>query len=433
MTGAASRAGKVRAVLCLGACLAVGASFLEGVAPKDEHVYIAWAALVVLACIPGRWARAERAVRRTLLVVLVGASTATLTDVAARGFVRLAQRPEDIYARRHPPLAIVGRFAPGVRFEGEVHGDLAAMMRDPPVRIRRRVRFATDARGFRNDVEPDARPHDVVVLGDSFAFGSGTTQDETWVHRLTSEHGLAAYTMGFPGSPWQGCVNAQIDLPGVAVREGGALVFMLFSGNDLDDVWKESLDPAELGWPAPWWTQLQVRLESWRKRSPFHHLRRRSAAAEPGPPPVVTARTPGGAPALFYRQYVAAAARSREQVRAHPGYASVVASLRRARSLAEARGLRFVVVCAPTKAEVHPEALPDAGPFRPGAFAEEMAEVCRADGVPCLDLLPLLRAHVASGGGDVYWPDDTHWSPAGNEVVAREVARFLRADGGRRP
>src|SRR5262247_2421093 len=50
-------------------------------------------------------------------------------------------------------------------------GDLAALSNRPALREFRREVFTTDAHGFRNP--------DIVVFGDSFAAGSGVSDDET--------------------------------------------------------------------------------------------------------------------------------------------------------------------------------------------------------------------------------------------------------------
>ena len=45
---------------------------------------------------------------------------------------------------------------------------------------------------------------------------------------------------------------------------------------------------------------------------------------------------------------------------------------------------------------------------------------CAERGVPCLDLLPVLR-----GRADAYAPRDTHWNATGNRLAAAEVAAWL--------
>ena len=57
-------------------------------------------------------------------------------------------------------------------------------------------------------------------------------------------------------------------------------------------------------------------------------------------------------------------------------------------------------------------------------------------GVPALDLLPAFERAARERDPDgFYLVNDTHWSVAGNEIAAREIARFVAAQlgqGGRR-
>jgi hypothetical protein len=53
---------------------------------------------------------------------------------------------------------------------------------------------------------------------------------------------------------------------------------------------------------------------------------------------------------------------------------------------------------------------------------------CRDEGIPCFDLLPVLRAVPPLGDGDrhLYLLRDTHWNVRGNQAAGEAVAPFLR-------
>lgn len=53
-----------------------------------------------------------------------------------------------------------------------------------------------------------------------------------------------------------------------------------------------------------------------------------------------------------------------------------------------------------------------------------LAEHCASHGTRCLDLLPALRAR--GRGGILYGFRDTHYNSAGDALVARAIAHFLR-------
>ena len=102
--------------------------------------------------------------------------------------------------------------------------------------------FTTDEKGFRND-SPSPEAADIVVVGDSMAFGYGVPDEATWSHRVATQ--LDAYTLrnfGLIGGAPQQYLRV---LKSEALELNPKLVlFMLFPGNDLDDarVFKEWLE-----------------------------------------------------------------------------------------------------------------------------------------------------------------------------------------------
>jgi hypothetical protein len=59
---------------------------------------------------------------------------------------------------------------------------------------------------------------------------------------------------------------------------------------------------------------------------------------------------------------------------------------------------------------------------------EHFAAMCGRLGLPCLDLLPLLRTHRQSTGDEVLY-DQCHLTPTGHDIVGEEMLRWL--DGAR--
>ena len=95
--------------------------------------------------------------------------------------------------------------------------------------------------------------------------------------------------------------------------------------------------------------------------------------------------------------------------------------IRALRDLARARGIRFALVALPLHAQVyarHSSPLVDK-PQR------ELAALLAKDGIAALDLLPLLRARSR----EPLFYDNCHYTPRGNEIVARLILDFLRASG----
>jgi hypothetical protein len=93
--------------------------------------------------------------------------------------------------------------------------------------------FTTDHKGFRND-PPSPEAADIVVVGDSMAFGYGVADDATWTHLVATQRG--SYTISnfglIGGAPQQ---YLRI-LKAEALQLNPKLVlFMLFPGNDMND------------------------------------------------------------------------------------------------------------------------------------------------------------------------------------------------------
>jgi hypothetical protein len=100
---------------------------------------------------------------------------------------------------------------------------------------------------------------------------------------------------------------------------------------------------------------------------------------------------------------------------------------------ARAGGVHLLLVYVPIKFRVYRDLVAPA----PGSELHEwtlwplpelFAELCRVEEVPCLDLTGALRRAVLEGGMP-YAPADSHWSPEGHHLVARQLAGALEALG----
>lgn len=91
-----------------------------------------------------------------------------------------------------------------------------------------------------------------------------------------------------------------------------------------------------------------------------------------------------------------------------------------------ARGIDFLLVVIPTKAEVYPEKLSADAPAMPAVIAPwcaKLVEDLNAAGVQSVDLLPTF---MAQRDASLYMPQDTHWTPRGAELAASLIAKRVR-------
>lgn len=95
----------------------------------------------------------------------------------------------------------------------------------------------------------------------------------------------------------------------------------------------------------------------------------------------------------------------------------------------KARGIELLLIPIPGKPAIYPEKLWAGFRGQPPSPTLAMLEDLRRKGFQVVDLYhPLLEAK-ARGEGQLYLKRDTHWSPAGMEVAAAEIARAIRAMG----
>ncbi len=132
------------------------------------------------------------------LVIISAGITLSAADVVLRATLsdQLYYRPHERYASRWPPNPRLVRYTPGIVYDGDVFGGLAAMLADPPVRQMRRVRFETDTLGFRNKASALEVAPNLIILGDSFAAGSGNSQEQPSDH--SSRNAMATATTPSP-------------------------------------------------------------------------------------------------------------------------------------------------------------------------------------------------------------------------------------------
>lgn len=359
--------------------------------------------------------------------------TVSLFDIAMRPFTGyLHYQPFHAYTRRLPQLPIMGRWDPGVDVVSKGYGDLAAMSGDPTFREWREIQFQTDALGFRNNSIPDTI--DLLILGDSFGAGGGTTQNKMFSSVLERKYGIPTYNLSYPGGPYDEFVNFVHESSKLKFSPHATIVWAWYTGNDVPDSTGEFVGVDQL----PWNTMLQawlVRYHTYRNRSPLKQWWQIMQEVKPGTGGgVVVRRLPTGEPFLFLRSQEDWAAQSKQAVEEHPNFIKITRSLELMKALTLEQGLNLVVLILPTKGEVYPWifASPKASiaDVYPSGFALATISSCEAAHVECYDIKPYLLEHGArlytSSGKLLWWRDDTHIGEEGHAAVAEFIASILR-------
>jgi hypothetical protein len=388
--------------------------------------------LFVLAAYAFGITRAPRP-RRVALVLLSTCFAVTLFDLAARPLLLYlyGSRPADRFIYRWPPLPQLQRYSAGVNFDGVTYGDLAATSGRRDWREERRIKFVTDAYGFRNEPPvsgEEARPLDVLVLGDSFGVAAGTSQEQTLSSVLARDYGLSGYNLSISReNPQQEYANLLLEGARLKTREGTCVLWLVFTGNDLDEPYYTELENPRPHYPGLF-ARLAQGLDDFRSRSPVHRL------LSPGGAAAVVERTfVDGRRVLFLSLYAERRSRTAEEISRYPNFENLKATLGAMERLAGERRLTVAVALVPSKEEVYSWVLDGAPPWttgnEPSGFSVVMRELCARHGFRFLDLKPALleasRRSFEETGALLWWRDDTHWNGDGQRVAAAAVYENL--------
>jgi hypothetical protein len=364
--------------------------------------------------------RRRAAASAAVFIAALSIADLVLRASASRLLYYQASQP---FLERMPAYPRIPRFVPNLDLRSEDTGNLAAMSGNRRAREPRAVRFVTDSYGFCNSGDSKG-PHDVILLGDSQAAGNGTDFERGVARRLAARTGRSVFNAALPGcSPWQQYVSLALLLnEGPPLRKSPKLLWMLFSGNDLDES-TGPLGPEALQ-PRAGFHQMLQRYRTWRRRSFVAQLVRQFTEKRS---PVVSVSWKNQE-VLFYAPYIDGRRRTVEQLRSHPRAAAFRETLGAVRKLAAERELRLQIVLLPSKEEVYGWILDSSEPppeLRTH-FCGFLKEIVSDLGIPFMDLGPGLHrraVELAAEGKLLFWRDDTHL----NEFGHLEVAALLEA------
>jgi hypothetical protein len=268
---------------------------------------------------------------------------------------------------------------------------------------------------------------DAIVIGDSFAFCDGVSTQECWVRLLSDETGRRFADLGVPGySAIQ--ETRLLARYGVPLRPRlilSAIFLNDFSENLRFTEWLEGGQGNYIEWVrsrrlGPWTDFLE------RKSVVYRLVRRTTAALERGihrwhGKDGDIRFSAGG----WWREMIDVDAQDRR-------WKLMRETVLEQKRLAASIDAQLVVLLLPFKEQaywhiVEPFAVrrDHCDPDRPYRL---VADLCRAEHIPVLDLTETFRTH-ARENEVLYFKDDAHWNVAGNALAARTVAAFLRDHG----
>jgi hypothetical protein len=366
-----------------------------------------WSAWILLA--GRRRGEPPRALRRLGLALVAVAASAVLAELALRAAAALLPLP--LLARTHDaPRATIERFrcAPGQVHQG----------------------FACNERGFFDaPFARDGRPR-AAVVGDSFGVGV-VPHARHYTSVAEAGAGLEVANVGVAGCGPPEYLALLVDE--VLPLEPELVVFALFAGNDLEF----EAGARRGGLLHDWLARERVLLAELPGRL-LRSLREGRSLAGAGAPAGDAALAPWLDEPLLEPPSLSAEAflrleleRARRLDAADPAVLDeLIAILREARDLVAPRP--FAVLLIPDEFQVEDELwqalLAAAGrELERDALQQRLLPRLAAEGIPALDLLPILRAvaPLPDGRRHLYHARDTHWNARGNRVAGEALAEFL--------
>ena len=369
--------------------------------------------------------RTHRPVWRLGRVIPCLLAVVFLVDIVSRvpSIDPLTFRAWEALSRNRPPGAA---FEPNRHYVNPwAYGDLASFGNLPELRQYRTEVFTTDALGFRNPPHVLGGEVNAILLGDSFAVGSGVSDDETLSSRLTRLTGCVVYNAG---SDQGRVVPNEVLALARRLNMRNRLVMRLYAEDAAVPpmptrreklLWElEARMPARL-------RALIGRLRGLVAVGPLRVLSGRAVKALEDDKIlpnryagyVVNATLDNGDPMLFQASEVNNFYRRRE-VR--------LDYWKWLRDTLQPARFDLLVVLVPSKYTVYRPFLVDQRPG-PGAGEDYLDRLERdlvAAGIPVLNLTPFLSAEAArylQHDRYLYLLDDIHWDPLGIALAAEAI------------
>jgi hypothetical protein len=304
-------------------------------------------------------------------------------------------------------------------------GDLVAIDRQTKDAIAepRWVRYHIDSAGFRNDA--DYAGQQILLVGDSFVAGSGSSQEDILSNQLQRDYGISAYNLGFPGE-----LHSYVRYVEGFFKthpSGPKAYIFLFEGNDFPlpkpgnpaPAKKNASGPSSFEIARKELQQSVKELLVYRYGFSFYHLLHERLRPQAYPRvTVMELQGPNHLSQGFLNAYVAVTKRASYD-------AGDDFTLKLERIKEHLGGIFFI----PTKFRVYYTML-EGGPRPPlpNAQWDYVQATASRVGVRCVNLTGPLQAEsrrLLPSGKLTFWKDDSHWNRYGMAVAAREIQAFL--------
>ncbi len=300
--------------------------------------------------------------------------------------------------------------------------------------------------GFRES--SDIGDAGIFALGDSFTFGWGVNETESWPGLLENQLGIPVYNLGIhDASPRQ-----ELELLTHVLRERGKsmrirkLLWMIYEGNDFEDDYTEKVRRHVAATKVPLTKgtlidTMERLMWTIKRQSVIHKLRRgqitwKTAIGGSAYNPYLIDdvslvyplyHSPQLGSRLFSRTYVDLAGEPASYVENHWNRAALEAVFNEMKSLADRHDFDVAVIIAPSASRLH-------GPFFENFpeisatphFIDFVAELSDAAGFNTVNLYKLMKPYAPTEL--LYFRDDDHFNHRGHIVSAGFIQQEVFAD-----
>lgn len=263
----------------------------------------------------------------------------------------------------------------------------------------------------------------VLFLGDSFTYGLGAGDDETFVGRLTAAWPDREVANG--GANGYGTRNCLAVLDNFGAEFRPDLTVLVFFWNDPEDNYCRTVPDYALSAEGKVTRTDTVPADF----EPLAELpTMTSAAKNRWTTSYLAAMVKEGLKGARYRFIGAKDRRITTEAQRDEAWTITEQYLDMLHRRADELQTKLVVVSLPDHNQVDPKAvIKNIGPFE-FDVQDRLRASCDRLGVPMIDLLPELQAEWKANGKQLYYYADRHLTPYGNDVVAKLLQTQLEAE-----
>jgi hypothetical protein len=302
-------------------------------------------------------------------------------------------RPDESLLFKHPGIGTP--FYPNQRLEMQSVGDLCAYTE---YSVNKNLLWLTDEIGYRNDVFIE-NP-DVVIIGDSFVLGSGSTQDSTLANLLNSkfDHKLKFYNLA-PAS----LLELKVLLDNNIIKKPRLVIFEL----------GERIIPQEFDLDAKGKPYKSTRTKIWlNKVTRLYSINFVLSRT-------FNKRTIGQQSEINKEMFFLM---GENQINHLDKVGIIAETIGNYKSYCDSMGICFLFLACPNKESVYWEEVPSSEQPKYLFELEKVLDLLNISNINSLNVFNLYRQENETL---IYHLDDTHWNSNGINLIAEEIVKEI--------